>query len=162
MAALAALMMLVTACPYQSKVPISEPEEKVDKALFGEWISSSDFEVENPTYYKIDKFSKTKYDVKEFTYSSYDSAYSQNQYWMHSSTVGNKTFMNLESSTSSDGFYLYRVEIGDNEFTMFEISDNIDEQFLSSDELKKFVEKNMELSFFYTKGEVKYIKKPKK
>ena len=159
-AALASMMVLLTACPYQSKVPISDAKEKVNKKLFGTWINSSDLEIENPTYYQIGKFSKTKYDLKEYTYSSYDSAYAENQYWMHSSKVGNRTFMNIESASNSDGFYLYYIEIGDGEFTMFEVTDNIDEQFASSEELKKFVEKNMEHSFFYSKSEAKYIKKP--
>lgn len=161
-AALASIMMLVTACPYQSKVPITPAEEKVNKKIFGEWISDADMEVENPTYYRIKKFNKTKYDVVEFSYSSYDSIYKETQYWMHSSTVGERTFMNIESAGSSDGFYLYYIEIGDKEFTLFEVSENIDEQFTSSLDLKKFVEKHMDLSFFYSKSETKYIKKPKK
>lgn len=162
MAALVSLMMLVTACPYQSKVPVSEPNEKLDKKLFGEWVSAADLELEQPTYYKIGKFSKTKYDLKEYTYSSYDSVYTENQYWMHSSKVGDRVFMNIESANSTDGYYIYCIEKGDNEITMLEMSENVDEQFTASAELKKFIEKNMELSFFYSKAETKYIKRTKK
>lgn len=153
--------MLLTACPYQSKVPISQPEEKIDKALMGDWISTSELEYDNPTYYSIDKFSKVKYEVVENSYSSYDSTYTEKKYFMHSSTLGDRTFMNVQEANGGD-YYLHYIELGDNEFTLFEVSENIDEQFTSSADLKGFVEKNMHLSFFYSKSEVKYIKKPKK
>jgi hypothetical protein len=158
---LSSLMMLLTACPYQSKVAISNPSEKVNKALFGDWVSTAEIEYENPTYYKIKKFNKTKYDVIEMSYSSYDSTYSEKQYYMHSSTIGDRTFMNVEDVTANEGFYLYYIEIGNDEFTLFELSDNIDEQFTSSTDLKKFIEKNMDLSFFYNKTESKYVNKKK-
>ena len=160
-AALCSMVMLLTACPYQSKVPISNAEEKVSKDLFGKWISTSEMEYDNPTYYVIKKFNKTKYDVVEKSYSSYDSTYSDKQYYMHSSQVGDRTFMNIEDASSNDGYYLYYIEIGDDEFTLFEVTDNIDEQFTSSLDLKKFVEKNMNYSFFYNKSETKYVKKKK-
>lgn len=161
-AVLASMMMLLTACPYQSKVPITKAEEKVDKTLFGNWVATSELEYDNPTYYEVKKFSKVKYDVIEYSYSSYDSAYTEKRYFMHSSTIGERQFMNIEDATANDGYYLYYIEIGDDEFTLFEISDNIDEQFTSSLDLKNFIEKNMHLSFFYAKGEVKYVKKSKK
>jgi hypothetical protein len=158
---LASMMMLLTACPYQSKVPISKPDEKISKDLLGDWIATSELEYDNPTYYSIAKFSKVKYEVVENSYSTYDSTYSEKKYFMHSSTLGDRTFMNVQEASGGD-YYLHYLEIGDNEFTLFEVSENIDEQFTSSAALKAFVEKNMELSFFYSKSEVKYIKKSKK
>lgn len=157
---MASLMVLLTACPYQSKVPITQAEEKLNKDLFGEWISTSELEYDNPTFYSIDKFSKVKYEVVENSYSSYDSTYTQKKYFMHSSTLGDRTFMNIQEASGGD-YYLHYMEIGDNEFTLFEITENIDEQFTSSTDLKNFVEKNMNLSFFYSKSEVKYIRRPK-
>lgn len=152
------LMFLLTACPYQSKVAIGPAEEKVDKKLFGEWIAVADLEYENPTYYSIEKFSKVKYTVVENSYSSYDSTYTETKYFMHSTTIKDRTFLNIQEYAGGD-YYLHYVEVGDKEFTLFEISENIDEQFMSSEELKKFVTNNMNLSFFYTKGEIKYIRK---
>ena len=38
------------------------------------------------------------------------------------------------------------------------VTENIDEKFTSSAELKKFIEKNKSLSFFYDKDENSFIK----
>lgn len=157
-----AMMMLLTACPYQSKVPITEATEKINKELLGEWISTSELEYEDPTYYEIKKYNKVKYEVLENSYSTYDSVYSTKTYLMHASIIDDKTFMNVEDVEAADGFYLYNIDIGNDEFTLYELTDDIDEQFNSSNDLRNFIAKNMYLSFFYVKGETKYIKKPKK
>lgn len=155
------MMLVLTACPYQSKVPITKPQEKVDKDLLGEWISTQELEIENPKYFSINKFDKTKYEIIEMSYSSYDTAYSSKTYFMHTSTIKDRLFLNVEDASQGGGYYLYYLEKGSNEFTLFEVSDNIDEQFASSEDLRKFVEKHMNLSFFYSKDELKYIRKSK-
>jgi hypothetical protein len=155
-----AMMTLLTACPYQSKVPISEATEKINKDLLGEWISTSELDFDNPTYYEIKKYNKVKYEVLENSYSVYDSLYSTKIYLMHASVVQNKTFMNVEDIEAADGFYLYKMEFENDKFTLFELTDDIDEQFDSSADLRAFIEKNMHLSFFYVKGETEFIKKP--
>ena len=153
-------MLVLTACPYKSKVPIGLPEEKIDKNLLGEWISAADLEYDNPTYYIIKKFSKVKYSMTEMSYSSYDSTYTDTKYFIHSTTIGNRTFLNIQEQGGGD-YHLHYISMDDDEFELFEVSENVDEQFSTSSELKSFVEKNMEYSFFYTKGEARYIKKEK-
>lgn len=157
---LAGLMVLLTACPYQSKVAIGPADEKIDKSLIGEWVAEVDLEYEKPTYYSIEKFSKVKYTVIENSYSSYDSVYTETKYFMHSTTIQDRIFMNIQEYGGGD-YYLHYIEKGDTEFKLFEITDNVDEQFNSSEELKKFIIDNMNLSFFYTKGDIKYIRKAK-
>ena len=154
------LTFLLTACPYQSKVAIGPAEEKIDKKLIGEWVAIADLEFENPTYYTIEKFSKVKYTVIEKSYSSYDSTFSETKYFMHSTTINDRTFLNIQEYAGGD-YYLHYVEMGEKEFDLFEISENVDEQFTKSEDLKKFIIDNMNLSFFYTTGEVKYIRKAK-
>lgn len=161
-AVLASMTLLLTACPYKSKVPITPAEEKIDKNLLGEWMSLSELDYSYPTYYKIEKFDKFKYDVAEMIFNTTDSVYNETRYFMHASTVGGKKFMNVENTTDNDGYYLYRLDMeGEDRFTLIEVSENIDEQFTTSADLKKFVEKYMDLSFFYSLSEVKYIRKPK-
>jgi hypothetical protein len=152
------LMMILTACPYESVVPVSTATEKIDKNLLGEWISAGELEFDKPTYYIINKFSKVKYELIEKRFSSYDSVYKETKYFMHSSTLKNRIFMNIQPIEGGK-YNLHAVEIAKNELTVFEVTEHIDEQFSSSTDLKSFVEENMHLSFFYEKDEKKFIRK---
>ena len=42
--------------------------------------------------------------------------------------------------------------------TVFEVTDNIDEKFDDSEDLKEFVSKYKDLSFFYNKDEETYLR----
>ena len=156
--ALAGMTLLLTACPYASSVPIAAPSEVVSKTLFGKWIAAADMEYDDPTYYSIGKYDEKRYEVVEFVYSSYDKKYTKTTYLMHESPVNGKTFMNVQEITGGD-YNLYMMEIGADEFTLFEISENVDEKFSNSVDLLAFIEKNMNLSFFYTTGERKFVRK---
>lgn len=148
----------MTACPYSSSVPMGPADEDINKDLLGKWLVGSEIESDFPTYYAISKSDKTRYEVVEFMYSSYDSAYSETAYIMHSTTIGANVFMNVQEKAGGD-YHLHKIEVTKGEFILYEVSDNIDEKFSSSNDLKVFVEKNMNHSFFYNKGEKKYFKK---
>jgi hypothetical protein len=154
---IAAIVVLFTACPYTSGVPIDNPSVKVDKNLFGKWVKTSDQTNENPTYFVITNIGDLKYNIIKNEYNSYDSAYSQTIYVSHISKIDNLSFMNMQQDGKGD-YYLYRIDLGSGEFTLFELTDNIDEKFNTSEELKAFIKKNMNLSFFYNKDEERYIK----
>lgn len=154
---LAALMVLLTACPYESKYPITPAEEKIEKDLCDKWISASEKEYDDPTYYEIKKYDKVKYEITEWSYSSYDSVYTSKMYLMHTSTVGDRRFMNVQEN-GTGVYYLHMYEMHENDFVLYEITDNIDETFNSSAQLKSFVEKNMDHSFFYQRDEVTYFR----
>ena len=157
-AALASVALVLTACPYASSVPVAAPSEPVNKELFGKWIAATDVDYDDPTYYTIGKRDENRYEVTEFVFRSYDNKYSKTPYLMHSSVVNGKTFMNVQEETGGD-YHIHMIEIGTDEFTLFEVSENIDEKFSSSGDLRTFIEKNMGLSFFYSKGERKFVKK---
>ena len=91
--AIAGLMLLLTACPYQSRVPISKPVEKINKALLGKWISADEMEYDDPTHFEISKVDKIRYEIIEHSYSTYDSTWSEKMYMMHTSDVGGDTFI---------------------------------------------------------------------
>ena len=152
--ALICIACLLISCPYFSEVAIDNPNIKVDRNLLGKWISSDDLEKENPEYYEINEHDEYRYDILKYTYG--DSTYSHNSYISHITEVDGATFLNM--SMDETGFYLYKIEMDEKSFTLYEITDNIDEKFTKSEELKEFIKKNKNLSFFYNKSEKKYIK----
>ena len=151
------VIIFLTACPYQSTVPIDEPNIKTDKKIIGKWIKSSDISNENPNFYLIEELNEFKYKIINNEYNSSDSTYTKTVYLTHISKIDDLVFMNMQKDGTGD-YYLHRIDIGNNEFTLYEITDNIDEKFNTSKELKEFVKSNMKLSFFYNKDEVKYLR----
>jgi len=154
--ALASVAFVFTACPYMSTVPVSQPAEPVNEALFGKWVAASDVEYDHPTYYSIEELDANRYEVVEFQH--YDHKYNKVKYMMHSSMVGGKMFMNVQEAAGTD-YYIHMIEIKTDEFTLWEVTNNIDEKFSSSADLKDFIEKYMALSFFFTIDERKFVRK---
>ncbi len=154
---LATVLVLLTACPYESEVPIDDPVIKIDKSILGIWAQPTEIEKENHKFYDIQKNEKFKYNIIDNEYNTSDSAYTQTKYIAHLSKVGNMMFMNMQKDGEGN-YYIYRIDITDDGFTLFEVTNNIDEKFTSSKELKEFVKKYMSLSFFYNKDEKKYVK----
>jgi hypothetical protein len=154
---IASIVIFFTACPYTSSVPIDNASVKVDKNLIGKWVKTSDQTNENPTFFVISNIGDLKYNIVKNEYNSYDSAYSQTVYVSYISKIDNLSFMNMQQDGKGD-YYLYRIELGNGEFTLYELTDNIDEKFNTSEELKAFIKKYMNLSFFYNKDEERYIK----
>jgi hypothetical protein len=153
---LTGVAFVFTACPYVSSVPISEATEPVDEAIYGKWIAASDAEYDHPTFYAISELDANHYEVVEN--SHYDRKYNKVEYIMHSSMVGGKMFMNVQEAAGGD-YHLHMIEIGVEGFTLWEMSSNIDEKFSNSADLRDFIEKYMDLSFFFTSDEKRYIKK---
>jgi hypothetical protein len=154
---MASFVVLFTACPYSSSVPIDNPSVKVDKNLLGKWLKASDQTAENPTYYEIGQLDNFKYNIVKNEYNSYDSAYTKTAYVGYVSKIDNLSFMNMQQDGKGD-YYLHRLDLGNGEFSFIEVTDNIDEKFNTSAELKAFIKKYMNLSFFYNKDEEKYTK----
>jgi len=154
---LAMAVVILTACPYASTVPIDTPSVKVQNTLMGKWIKAGDESNTNPNYFVITKNDDFKYKIIKNEYNSYDSAYKATIYISHISKIDNIQFMNMQQDGSGD-YYLYKIDLAQNEFSLFEITDNIDEKFSNPAELKAFVKKNMYLSFFYNKDEEKYTR----
>ncbi len=151
-------MVLLTACPYTSSVPISEANIPIDARIIGKWVKSTDAEKDKPDYYKIEKNDEQHYDITEYVYNTTDKKYTSTVYVSHISKIDDYIFLNMKTEDSGD-YYLYRIDIKDNGFTLFEITDNIDEKFNTSEELSSFIKQNMNLSFFYNKDESEYVKK---
>jgi hypothetical protein len=149
---------LLTACPYESEVPIDKPSVKFPATLFGKWEpkSSSDdiLTIQRKNDFVV-TIIKTKKDAKPDD--------SVDKYEAFISEVGNLKFLNVsELSEYSSGtkYYLYKMEVSPSgsRITLSSVTENIDEKFSSSAELKAFVQKNMQLSFFFEKEEEVYLR----
>ena len=154
---LAVIACILTGCPYTSTVPIDKPNVKVNKKLTGKWVKTSDLSNENPEYYEIKKYDKYRYEIIKNTYNSNDSIYKQESYITHITEIDNNSFLNMQKGGTGE-YFLHKIDLVDKEFTLYEITNNIDEKFSSSEPLREFVKKNMNLSFFYNQEEVKYSK----
>lgn len=154
--AIAAFSFLLMGCPYETEVPISEPNLKFPAELLGKWqpVNSSEdiMTIKKKTDHVV-SITKTKkqpgLDDKPEEFEAYISQ------------VGAVTFLNIseaEEDVSDGKYYLYRMEVAANgsRITLRAVSENIDEQFNTSAELKAFIEKNMHLSFFYEREDEMY------
>jgi hypothetical protein len=154
LAALLAVATLFMGCPYSSENAIDEkPTVKILPALLGKWEqrSSSDY---NYVVTKTDEFNYKieKVNVKEGKSEIYDGFISD--------VSGDKFFNIWEETANPRVYYLYKLDMsgGENMLKLASVTQNIDEKFTSSIELRKFIEKYKELSFFYEKDEDSYIK----
>ncbi len=165
LAAIFAIALLVTACPYSSEIPLSAPKEKIPQQLLGKWMSPSDIEKEDanmkmmpqyrkkltPTYYVITAIDKFTAKIDKFEYT--DSVYTSKLHTAHITTVGNVVFLNVKPSDETK-FYLYKMIFPDNNsLELHPVTDYITETFASSDEIKSYFDKYKELSFFYSSKE---------
>ncbi len=149
---LAFLAILLGGCPYSSDVPIDSPSVKVDERLLGKWepkTSESEYTVTKSDDYTFHISKKSKKSDDNTTYTAY------------LSNVGGDQFLNLrEDGQSSKSYFFYKLKLSPTgmKATLIPVTENIDEKFETSAELKAFIEKNKNLSFFFDKTEDDYIK----
>lgn len=131
---------------YKSTVPIDRPSQNIESSLLGTWYKSKYstsgekyvISKKNAREYKIVKWSwdyKTKKHHKPKTQEAYISI------------VSGQKFINLK-----DGRYYYPIKMikkSNNHYEFHPLSRFIKEKFSSSSQLKSFIEKHMQLSFFY-------------
>jgi hypothetical protein len=152
-----ALSLVFMGCPYESKVPIDDSSNaKMDKTLLGTFSEkgSEDYTYKVTAYENTYKVDKTNKDGETTKYKGFFS------------DVSGVTFLNIhevsEYESSEVKYYLYRVEKkGDDgeRVKLRAVTDNITEEFATSAELKAYLKKNMEISFFYNKDDEKIFYK---
>jgi hypothetical protein len=149
---LTASTVIFMGCPYESKVPLDSAEKsKPDKALVGKWE-----EKDSDSYIWKCQIDGNQYRIEKKSVD--DSSDEPTIYIGWLSDVGGTQFMNIyEQDYSSDREYmLYKMEKKNEDRIKFRaVTDNITEEFSTSEELKAFIKKNMELSFFYNKDDEK-------
>lgn len=149
-----ALSFVFMGCPYESKIPLDTADKaKPDKTLVGKYDEKGEdnyswsCELEG-NQYKIIKKNTEEADSDPTVYIG----------WL--SDIGDAKFMNVyerdEYGSSDKTYYLYRfIKKGEERLVFKAVTDNITEEFATSEELKAFIKKNMELSFFYNKDDEK-------
>lgn len=159
-ASLFVFILLLTGCPFSSSVPIDEGTVKVSDQLQGEWMSTADLESENPTYFEISKDDKFHATARKMEFSSSDSTWSATVYNLTFSDVNGETFMNaIEEGGSTYNLYKFSFDERTGEINTSEVTDYIKESFNSSKELKDFIAKNKENSYFFTNTIETYVRK---
>lgn len=145
------LSIILTGCPYESKVPVDDAlNGKIDATLPGKYKekSSEDYIYEitsEGNQYRITKKKLNSEDEPTF-------------YLGFTSMVGTNQYINIreEGSSTDIRYYIYKMEVrGDGLIKLKGVSDNITEEFANSAEFRAFIKKYENLSFFFDKDEEK-------
>ena len=158
------IYLLITACPYESSVPLTVPSEKLMPELFGKWIVHDG----KGNHVVINKLNTNQYQINDYKFDNDKREYISENYRAHSSTIDNEIFLNISPviviesddlpDVKSEAFFLYKIKFqGADSLLLVEVSQYIREQFINSVELETFVKKYKDLSFFFGE-ETLYIK----
>ena len=158
-----AIYLLITACPYESSVPLASPSEKLIPELLGKWIIHDG----KGDHVVITKLNTYQYQINDFKFDNDKREYISENYRAHSSTIDNEIFLNVSPAPiiggdvvgiESESYFLYKIKFqGADSLLLVEVSQYIREQFINSVDLEKFVKKYKDLSFFFGEENL-YIK----
>lgn len=147
---LIALAILLAGCPYSSTIPLGEATIKIADSYIGTW------EKMNSDGEKVE-VKRTGPNTMDIIQNGSDN--SQTIYHAHLTDIAGTTFMNVKEDGEFSNYLLYKIEKeGDFKIKMVEVTPYIRETFETSAELRTFVEKNMQHSFFFTNEESTYYK----
>ncbi len=155
---LALAMILFSGCPYSTDLEM-DGAEKVDGKYMG------NFEKQSSSYYYavISKKSENEYKIEKFR--TKDDELRETGVGKIYDIKGTKfLYVKRESSSSSIYYkkkgYIYKFMPSKSGYIMKlqGITDYISEEFESASDLKKYIEKHKDLSFFYQKRIDKYYK----
>lgn len=146
------LSLLFMGCPYESKIPLDTADKsKVDKDLVGKWEEKGSEDYTWKCEIDGNQYRITKKSVE-------DSESEPTIYVGHLTDVNGVQFLNVyeQDYDTEKSYMLWKMEKKSEDRVKFKaITDNITEEFTTAEELKTFVKKNMELTFFYNKDDEK-------
>ncbi|MGL4598575.1 MAG: hypothetical protein ACRCYO_13750 [Bacteroidia bacterium] len=149
------MSLMFMGCPYESKVPVDDlSNAKVDSDCKGDYDEkgSTDYTYKvthEGNMYKIVKKKTTGEDEPTI-------------YYGFTSKVDDQMYMNVyeDGDASTRKYYIYKFEKkGEDRVKLKGVTDNITEEFASSAELKAYIKKYSEISFFFDKDEEKVFYK---
>lgn len=157
------VVILCTGCPYESQVPISKKGQVFIESLIGKWQRQD----ESQNYYLVEQLDEKSYKIAENAYNEDTESFDITLYKGYISKIDDNYFFNVtqykpnaEANAGNEimiaakpTYYLYKLAVKDDQFTMYPLSNYIKEEFEKSVTLEKFIEKNMDLSFFYGEEE---------
>lgn len=149
---LGAFSLLFMGCPYESIVPVDDmANAKVDKSLVGKYEERSSEEYT----YEV-KVEENMYRIIKKKKSGDDET---TVYYGFVSSIGAAQYLNLYEETSSGNrkYYIYKLELkgGGERIKLYAVTDNITEEFATSADLRAYIQKYQDLSFFFDKSEEK-------
>lgn len=160
---IAASAVLFMGCPYKTKVNLDpNPKEKVQSNLLGTYEKKG-----SSTYkYEVSKQDANHYKLKEIKTSDNKTTY---EYVGYTTTIKGTQFLVTRkikgystdySNTPNPDYYIYKVTASSSGaiVKLHELTENIKEEFASAEELKSFIAKYKDLSFFYAKKASKFYK----
>ncbi len=148
------IAILFYGCPYESQIAIDSPGIKVDKSYTGTWGFKN-----GSTKYMVTKSDDYHYKIAQLPAESKEpdakTAQDTVMYLAHFSKIKDVDFINISQISKYDApgssrYYLYKFSVkSENEISLTEVTSNIKEKFSTSEKLKAFIEKYMNLSFFF-------------
>lgn len=134
------LSLAFMGCPYESEVPITKPTTPIKKEYLGVWNSKD--EVYHS--YTVTEASPTEYRILQKNLLG-----ETRQFKAHLSEIRGGVFLNLHCD-SLNIYYLYRLQIdAPDKIVFIPIDPTIPEHYKNSEDLRHYVEKNMNLQSFY-------------
>lgn len=137
--------IMLSACPYESMVPIDEPTEKLDERLVGRWRHVSD--IKEKEIVTINKVDDQMYKIEMGNKN--DTTYQIQAAWL--STVDGRRYLNIkdESKPVPSHNFMQIVELSKKRFIYRAIDEGDKKVFSNSADLKKWISDNQNKPGFY-------------
>jgi hypothetical protein len=147
------IVAILTACPYKSRVPLSDFRKSViDRTIIGEWTGDRQGDMPDVGL-KIIRFNENEYFI-ELSGFEHGKPVVERMRGFISLLDGGK-ILNIHSLEGEEGFYFLRYRIEGNDLKMALATDSLLKMdFRTIKELKKFFEKNMGKKDFFDKDMV--------
>ena len=152
---LSPLLLLLTGCPYNSKVPLSAvPKIPIDKSLLGTWKS---FDDKDSTEMKVLEFNSKEYYV--YIRSVSKGALEVDHYRAYISVVGKEKIVNFEDLKQKGEFNFFRYKQEGDKIKVQVVSDvAVKDKYASPKSMTKaFSKKINEKDFF--ESELVFVRK---
>jgi hypothetical protein len=142
-------LIAITGCPYNSKVPLSDPQKSViDSTLLGRWINMRTNNKGSKDTLTILKFNDHEYYIESLEIK--DGKLFIERARGFTTVISNKKILNICTLDEPDKFYLERYEIVDNLMIIASVSDQfIKNAFSSTAEFYTFFKNNMSKEGFF-------------
>jgi hypothetical protein len=149
------LLLFLTGCPYNSKIPLSIPKQPVDKALLGEWKNAK--EPNDSSVLKIYEFNANEYALVIIDKTNNDSSVELLRAFL--TPVGDKLLLNVESFKTRGEFNFCSYTLEGSTLKIKVVSDIVmKEKYESSKTMAKAFAKKMNDKDFF-ESELVFTKK---
>jgi hypothetical protein len=152
------LVLICTACPYETNVPIDTPKFPVEQRFLGTWRLKSG----SKNYFRIARHDTRRYRVEEYAYNAQTGNYQIRYYAGHITYLKGVPFLNIKvlegkedtAVAPLDQYYLYKINVlGSREIELIYLSEKLP-KFSSSSALRNHIIRDMMSNRLYQKAEI--------